>query len=221
MRSAEHFVIQRRRPSEAGNCFVWGCVSLFCFAVLVAIAGFFVVRYQIEQVRENYTAAEPAILPEVEISDADLESLFARYDTFRAESDGDEEPEPLELTQNEVNALIQRHPDFDDLNGHVFVTIEEDEITGDVTFPLEGIPMFGGRHFNGTGTFDINLEDGRLTVYLEQASVKGEPLPEMFMTEMRNQNLSQDARNNPDFRDMLDKIDEILVEGGVLTITRK
>ena len=221
MRSAKHLVISRSRPSEAGNCFVWGCVSLLCFAVLVAIVGFFVVRYQINQVRENYTAAEPAILPEVEISDGDLESLFARYDAFQDENDGDGETGPLELTQNDVNAIIQRHPDFEDVNGHVYVTIEKDDMTGEITIPLDAIPFFGGRYFNGTGTFDINLEDGRLTVYLEEASVKGEPLPEMFMSEMRNINLAEDAANDQNFQELLGNVDQILVEGGVLTITRK
>jgi hypothetical protein len=51
--------------------------------------------------------------------------------------------------------------------------------------------------------------------------VNGTAIPEMFMSEMRNQNLLEEAMKNPDAAKLFEGIDEIRIENGELLIVPK
>ncbi len=203
-----------------GNCFIWGCATLVLVFILGSIVAFFTVRYGIQQLREKYTDDAPMDLPVVGMPQDDLDALIERVDTFSQGLRDDEPVERLVLTQDELNALFQHHPEFTELAGRVYVTIDEDDIlNGQVSVPLDGLPGFGGRYFNGSATFDVAIEEGRFTVFVDSATLKGEPVPEDFMEAIRGQNLAEGVQSDDEIRELIDKVAKLEVKDGLITIT--
>lgn len=210
------------RSSRNWSCCLWGCLIAFVFTVLIAIAAALVVRSLATSFRENYTTAEPQQLPTVDIDEPALDELVTRVDAFADNVETNTPAHALVLRQDELNALIQHHPDWQGLHDKVYVKIEDGRVHGMVNFPLDVIPMMSGRYIHGTATFDIGLEDGRLEVYVDSAEVNGEPLPEEIMTAIRQENLAQEyMRDNPHAREVIDQLESITIEEDTLVIVPK
>jgi hypothetical protein len=194
----------------------------FIFLVLLSIVIFLVGRSSLQSLSENWTSPTPVTLPTVDVEPATLDELVARVDTFAANVDAGTPTAPIALTQDEINALIQHHPDWQDLRDKVYVSIEDDLVKGEVNFPLPALPFLSGRYLHGTATFDILLEDGRLEIYVQSATVNDQPFPDEFMTTFRNQNLAQDfMRDNREARELVDKLESIRIEDGTLIVVPK
>lgn len=209
----------RQLKRNDGNCFLWGCATVTLVLVLGSIVAFLTVRYGIQQLREQYTDDAPVELPVVEINEEDLAALIARTDAFEQGLRDDEPLDPLTLTQDEINALFQNHADLEKFAGRVYVTIENDELTGQVSAPLDIFPGFDGRYFNGSATFDVGLENGRFSVFVKSATLKGEPVPESFIQGIRNENLAARIHEDPDSKELIDKLHSIVIAEGAVTIT--
>ncbi|MCH7909234.1 MAG: hypothetical protein IIB38_06405 [Candidatus Hydrogenedentes bacterium] len=209
------------RRDESGNCLLWGCLSLFCFTVLVCIAGALIFRYGFVKFRDNFTEPTRAPLAVVEISDGDLEKLMKRVDEFTQGLDDGERPASLTLDETEVNALIQHHPDYETIKGNVFVTIDDNLIGGQVSFSLNDIPGLKGRYLNATAVFDVAFENGVLSIFLKDATVKGEPLPEMLMEALRSENLAEEVQDDRHLTEILDSLESFEVKNGKVTLTPK
>lgn len=209
------------RRDESGNCLLWGCLSLFCFSVLIIIAATLIFRYGFNKFRDNFTTPIRAELPVVEISEGDLEKLMKRFDEFTKGLDGGERPDSLTLDETEINALIQHHPDYDHMKGNVFVTIEDDLVGGQVSFSLDKIPGLEGRYLNATASFDVDFEEGILSIFLKDATVKGEPLPATFLEALRSENLAADAREDEHFSETLNTLESFQVKNGKVTLIPK
>lgn len=116
----------------------------------------------------------------------------------------------LVLTAEEINALISEEKA---LRNRVFISIEDGEITGEVSVPTDKfLPGPKGRFFNASATFEVNLEDGVLIVTLSKAEVKGEQVPEEFMQEVRKENLAKDLYKDPKNARMIARFESISVE---------
>src|SRR5690606_352161 len=95
--------------------------------------------------------------------------------------------------------------------------------------PIDDLPlprgaiadMLKGKYFNGEVEVKMGMVAGRPALYLESLSVNGSPVPEMFMSGLRSQNLLEEALKNPEARAAFDKIEEIRVEGGRLVVVPK
>ena len=102
-------------------------------AILVAVGAFFLYGFADKMVKE-YTATAPQELPKVEMSGEKRQTLRDRVEAFRKAIDEGTPTEPLVLTSDDLNALIE---DDEDLKGKFFVKVEEDEIKGQVSIPLD------------------------------------------------------------------------------------
>ncbi|MBU6180125.1 MAG: hypothetical protein KGR69_10700, partial [Verrucomicrobia bacterium] len=87
----------------------------------------------------------------------------------------------------------------------------------------EGIAtdLLKDKYFNGDVSLKLGMAAGRPSLYLENLSVNGTAIPEMFMSEMRNQNLLEEAMKNPDAAKLFEGIEEIRIENGELLIVPK
>ncbi len=86
-----------------------------------------------------------------------------------------------------------------------------------MSIPLH-LPFVKGRYLNGAASFKASLENGVLIVTAHSIEVKGKPLPEPFMSQLRNENLAKDAYRDPKNAESLRKIESIEVKDGKLTI---
>jgi hypothetical protein len=216
-----HWPGRRRGTSESGNAYLWGCAALLAIGIFI-ILGVFLAAYIGISAYRKYTSTEPIVLPPVEATVEEIDGVVERVDTFLDKLDKGEAREPLVLSEQDVNILIQHHPEMEGLQDFVYVTLNGDQITGQLNVPLEFIPGLEKRYFTGVADFDLEFQHDRLELYVTDAEVNGEPVPEKAMKDIRKQNLAEDAeRDHPDLQKHLDRLESITVADGKITITPK
>jgi hypothetical protein len=218
--------------SEKKGCGCWGCGCagmLIGSLLLMAGLGFGGYWFRAKQV-EKYTDVEPADIPAVEMEEEELQRLQERIESFSkriapgkpdaeladddAELAGEEEAElaeaPMELvlTADEINALIYSN---ESLRGMVHVVLEDGNVRGEVSVPLDEFPGGKGRYFNADAELEVSMENGVLVVKLVDATVKGEPLPEAFIQPMKEQNFAKQVYDDPETAKVLRRIESIEV----------
>jgi hypothetical protein len=205
------------------GCFFYGCiVSLVLLVLLLIAAGtatFFGYR-ALKNIAVQYTDTTPMPLPKAQMPQAEVERLQARFNTFNEAVKAGKPVPPLRLTGNEINALINHSPGMAQVKDRVHVSIEGDQVKGQVSIPLDSFWMPGlkGRYLNGAGVFKVSLQNGVLDVRAESLEVKGKRLPETFMAELRKHNLAQDATKGAETAAAIQKLESIEVKDGVVTV---
>ena len=193
--------------------------------VLIIVAGIFIyrgVKGKLSDLIEEYTDTQPRSLPQLKATEAEARETVARVDGFlKAVAQGDA-ADPMVLTGDEINRLIHHHPRWKALAGKVHVTIEDDRILGKVSFPLAEFSGFlKGRYLNGSAVFSVGLESGRLLVFVDSVEVKGEPLPEAAMQQVRSENLAEKVNKDDDIYPAIRNLESVAVENGLLHIVPK
>jgi hypothetical protein len=209
------------QPQTSGSnkgC-LWGCLiagGLIAGAFLCAGFGlYFFLSGQIEK----YSSATPVELPSVEYTEEEMQALQSRITTFREKLEAGDPPEDnLVLTADDINAMIQANKE---LRGKAYVEIENDQVTGKVSIPLDGVPGGSGRFFNGSASFDVSMENGVLVVTVDQAEVKGEPVPEEFLAPVRQENLAQELYKDPQNAKFMRQFESIRIEDNQIILTPK
>jgi len=210
---------------QRGGCWKYGaigCAVALVLAVVVGIIAFWGVRRFVTNLTEQYTATTPMELPRVEAREDEGEAVVERVDAFTGALKHHGTPQPLVLTARDINILINRHPDWKALAGKVFVSIEDDKISGQTSIPLDGLgKLFAGRYLNGSASFRVEMTAGRLLVFIESVTVGGEPLPEELVNALKAENLAKDVNKQPESRAVLQQLESITVRDGRLTIVPK
>jgi len=219
-------LFRRDLRDERGNCFLYGCVTLVILGLLGAVVMFLMLRYGMQQIRDRFTEETPVELPTVDMPRADIDALVARVDAYAKDLRAGNPLPPLTLSQDDLNALLQNHPDLKNGFGDImYVTLGDSTVSTQMSFPLDRlpfpVPMMRTRYFNGTATFDVGFIGSRAQVYLSSASVKGEDVPSEQIGEMRGTNFAEDWADDPDARSLMDRVDTIAVTTVGITITPK
>jgi len=203
-----------------------GCL-FYCgiaFAVLLLIGcllGYLAVRFVKNQIN-NYTDSAPMTLPKVEMSDAEFKLLDQRVKSFADAVEQGKPAESLVLTEQDINALLAKSDNTKEWADKVYVSLKDSEIRGQVSIPLGDFGRIGrGRYLNGEAAFNVSLENGVLIVTAQEIKVKGKPLPESIMSELRHENLAKDAYKNPKNAEALRKLERIQVKDGRLIVTAR
>ncbi len=212
------------------GCFFYGCITVLIVAVLLGIAGFFAVRYGLNKFAAfvtQYTETSPGTLPSVQVSPAEYAELNQRVTAFNDALTAQKTTPPLVLTGQEINALIADSPAWKQLKGKLYVTVEGDQIKGEVSIPMDdlgkmpGLSRLKGRFLNGSASLKISLRDGTLFVTMQSLQVKGQSPPENIMAQLRAQNFAQNIYNDPKGSEMIRKFESIDVKDGKITIKAK
>jgi len=208
------------RPRKPRGCVFYGCAFaavLGIFAVLLfGLALFFGYRALRDFVQE-YGEETARPIPVAEIPADRLEALQARVAAFRSAIEAGSPAEPLVLTAEELNALIDTIPEY---KGVFAVDLAADKIRGDVSLPLAAFG-FPGRFLNGTATFDVRIDRGLLIATIDALEVKGKAVPSQFLAKLREQNLARDANLNPKNAAQVARIESVAVKDGKLIISPK
>jgi hypothetical protein len=206
-------------PKQRG-CFFYGCIiaSILAvlFAILLAVIGFLGYRL-FNQLIDQYTSTTPQSLPKVEMPAEQVTTLKERVEAFRKAVEAGTPTEPLVLTSDDLNALIDDNPE---LKGVIYVKIEKDEVKGQISLPLDkfNVGMVRGRYLNGEADFKASLSDGVLIVTIESVEVNGKQLPEDFMKELRKQNVAKDAYKDEKASKMIRKLESLEVKDGKIIL---
>jgi hypothetical protein len=212
------------------GCFFYGCLTLVIVAILIAVAGFFTVRYALNKVAayiEQYTDAAPAPLPAVEVTSKDYDELQERLAEFQEAMDGRKEVKALTLTAAELNALIANHASLHEWKDRLRVSLEGDQVKGQVCLPLDqlaglpGLSRLKGRYLNGSTVLKASLENGLLDVHMMSIEVKGKKPPEEVMAQLRTENLAKEIQNKPETAVNLRKLESLEIKDGKVTLKAK
>jgi hypothetical protein len=207
------------RPKQRG-CFFYGCVIASVLAVLLIIAlavgAFFVMRF-FSGVVEEWTSPSPMELPKVHASEEERKAVRERIDTFHKQLEQGTAVEPLVLTSDDLNALIEDSPDF---KGTIYARVEGDKLKAQISFPLDklNVRLVRGRYLNGEAELKASLNNGVLIVTLDSLEVNGKRPPENFLRGMRQQNLANDAYKNPKNAEMIRRFESLEIKDGKIIL---
>ena len=210
-------------PQKQRGCLFYGCLIAIILTVVslvaVGVAAYVGYRYYANLVNQN-TEPTPVALPKVELPEEELKSLTDRWESFRTALKEDQPTEEIELSAQDINALIEQN---EDLRGRVHIDIEDNKIKAQLSIPVDFLgPPGKGRFFNAEGELKASLEDENLVVKLVSAKIKGKPIDNRFMTSIKNENLAKNAGNNKENADQIAKLESIKVQDGkVIIVPRK
>lgn len=208
------------QPAAARRgCFFYGCITGVVLLLLV-MGGVLVALHYAKKMVLGLTDTQPVELPAVPMRQGDRDKLRRRCDVFEAALREQRPTSPLTLSADEINVLIADDPRQQALKGRVHVSLEGDQLKGQLSLPLEevGLHVFKGRYLNGDATFNLSFRNGVLAVMPQTIWVKGKPLPEVYMREIRKRNLAAALTNQPRAVALLQELEDIRVKDGGLTI---
>jgi len=209
---------QQEGKKRYGKYIAIGCLAII---VILMIGGYLICRV-IKGSIEEYTDTEPRVFLPPTTSEQETRALIDRVDAFKRAVIAGEPAEPLVLTSDEINLLINYHPDWSMLKGKANVEIEDERVEASISFPLGELLGFAkGRYLNGSAVFSIELRQGRLLVFLDSVELRGEPLPESFMQQLRSKNWAEDAFEDEELASVIEKLKSIKVDNGLLRIVPK
>lgn len=211
-------------PRREHGCFFYGCIIAGILSLLlligIGVALFFFYRWA-GRLIEEYTATVPRELPAVSMPAERRKTLEERVEAFRTAVKEGKPTEPLVLDSDELNVLLDKN---EELKGKVYVSIDDDKLKGQISIPLEKLPMFGltkGRYLNGEAELEASLDHGVLIVTLESIEVNGKTVPPEVMAQIRTQNMAKDVYKDAKTAEEIRKLDTIRVKDGKLTITAR
>lgn len=209
------------QPVKKGRgCFFYGCLTLVLLVLVAALGLYFGTRYVVNQMVAKYTEASPMALPKVDASPTEISALQERVKAFKTAIAEGKQAEPLALTEREVNALIAGDADFSGLKDKIYVSLEGNQVKGQVSIPLDKFPIgkVKGRYLNGSAVFNVSMDNGVLIVTMQSLEVKGNPVPEQVMAGLRQQNMAQEAYKDARQAEVLRKLESVAIRDGRLEI---
>jgi hypothetical protein len=204
------------------GCFFYGCISAIALMMLM-LGGLFLGYLSFRKMLLYYTDTKPLPLPVVQMSPDDIKKLHERLDNFDKALKEHRATPPLELSGDDLNALIATSPGGQVWTGRVYVSIEGERITGQISVPMEKLRLgiFRGRFLNGSATFKVGLTNGFLHVTIPEITVKGHSLPSVYMEQIRQIDWAQGATDDANTKSEVERYEEIKVENGKLIIIPK
>lgn len=220
--NASRFSPEYDEPRSRGRgCFFYGCVFAGVLSLLAVIAvgvtAFIGYRFVNKLVTE-WTASTPVELPKVQVSEDQRRLVRERVEAFRKAVSEGTATEPLVLSGDDLNVLIEENPD---LRNTVYTRIEGDKLKAQVSIPLDRLKvgLVQGRYLNGEAELKASLSNGFLAVNIDSLEVNGKRPPEQFLENLRKQNLAKDAYDNPKNREMLSRFESMAIKDGKIILT--
>lgn len=208
------------------GCWFYGCITaLVLFVVLVGTVVFGLWKMADTMVK-RYTETEPLVFSGESYSPEDAEHAAQKFQVFSETLQKQQGPATLELSEPEINSWLVHNEGFNQYDIQAEVTLDEDTAGGKISLPLQDILPFGfgkGRYLNGAAKLDITTRDGKLFIFIQELEVKGEPLPEVIMSELRTVNLAEPPDDPEsegyDQEQPFENIQSIDIEEGKIRIT--
>jgi hypothetical protein len=214
--------MDEQTPKPRRGCFFYGCITGVVLLAIV-LGALLVGLHYVRKMVNRFTDAKPMEMPTLQMSKAEIDQVKQRFEAFQQAVREQRAPKPLALSADDINALIASGSESQALKGKLYVSLERDQVKGEVSVPLAevGLTMFKGRYLNGRATLDLGFRDGVLIVTPHTLIVKGNPVPEVYMQEIRKQNFAAGLTNQPAAVAVLKGLQDIQVKEGKVVIIPK
>jgi len=214
------------QPRPRG-CFFYAAITVAVLALVVGVAGFFVFRFALDKMGKalyQFSEEQPFSLPESRMRNEEYQELVERIQAWRSPQATNLN---LELSADDVNALIARHPDWSRLRGHLHFEFRERTVMAMISLPLApfteyfaGQEGLANRFVNAEVAFDAMFDRGLLTAELRSVVLKDRELPELWVDVLREQRALHAVaeQHGTAWKEGLERL---RVEGGKLLLERK
>ncbi len=215
-------------PKKHG-CFFYGCITSLILLFVLAVGLFFGVRYALNAANGwivQYADTSPMPLPTVQLPPEEMTALLERINAFSDALDAHTNAAPLVLTGQQVNALLATRPELAAFKGKFLVSFEGGQTKAQISLPLETIPIIHklkaakGRFLNGSGTFNLSITNGVLSVFLTSLEAKGQALSAHSLASLQSVNLAESQNNGPNAT-VFKQIENLQVTNSTLRIQAK
>ena len=206
------------------GCLFYGCLTSIIlglvFFIAVPLALYYGFNVAAGKLIENYTDKDPIQLPEVVLGEAELSMLKQRVERFKKAIQTNEASPPLELTAEEINALIFHDTQLEKLKGRAYLKIEGNALQGQVSIPLDELNLNSEdrRYINGSGRFKISVREGKLSVIIQSIEIKGKTLPAAVQNVITGVNLFENAEMDQETTKLLDRLKTFEIQNGKLLL---
>ena len=161
-------------PQRGMGCFGKGCLVLVCFILLLGAAfvggSILAVRY----LRTSYFVTNSVQLPSSNATPEEKQNVQLKWYDFERAARA-HTPARIELTADEINALIASEPDF---RGKAFVDINGDTARLQVSIPLDFIQWLHGRYINAECSLQSDVDNDVGNIRIFNVIVNGKPVGE-------------------------------------------
>lgn len=207
--------MSEQKRSGCKGCLIWFLVVLAVVVLVLGVSAYLGYR-KLVSLRDQYTQSKPLVLPAASYSQADMDGVRQRVDSFLANARGSHTNAQLSLSANDLNALLASSG----ITNRVYVTFTNQMLAGQVSVPLEdlGIRFLRGRYLNGGVVFDVGRVDGELSVKVKDVSVNGLALPEHYMKNIRDVNYAQGVMTNTTANGAFKHVSRVGIEGDRLIL---
>jgi hypothetical protein len=227
-------------PKKSGlGCFGCGCIIVIVLLLLFgALAGGAV--YMAYKAAYTLTAETPATIPAVAPDDQAYQATKQKIGGF-AHDVSNHQAATINLSGDELNALIANNPDVVSKNIHSYITLTNDEGRVQLSMPVSAIApgVLPGRYIDLDATFKLHFDPDTKsimadfeTLRFENHTLIGEPNAdeqgEFSASFVRgfsqsfgpafNQSFNQALRKNPAAASFLDQIKSVEIKDGQLVI---
>ncbi len=205
------------KDEKGRGCCFYGCVLMVVvFLLILGAAGY--MFWQAKQYAYGHTSDQPRAFSKPALSDEQWAESKQKLEEFLATVEEGKNAIDIVLTADEINGLIWNDEKFSELKNKVMISLKDDMIRGEVSYPLDGIPLMGGRYFNGSTVLNVSCTEGELVITPESLEVRGQPVPDVAMDEIRKINFAEDAQNDPELGEAVKRIKRIEVKDEKLYI---
>ena len=202
--------------SALKGCLIAFGAALLVVGITVAVGvGIGVAKYR--HLRDRYTDPQPVPVEVASASEAQARRLQRKADDIRQAVERGIEG-TFFLNGAELNQMVAVLPRLKELKGRVALRIDGNAIKATTSVPLDQLPGMAGRYLNGDLTVAVACRDGHLEIYAQEVLVRGEAVPESFMSRIRSRNLAEDINRDPDVVEKLRNIESLRVEDGQVVI---
>jgi hypothetical protein len=222
-------------PPQEGPFKTGGCLTPLLMVLLLggllAVGGLFLgLRYAADQIIGKISQSAPVALPVLDVTPEQIAAVNERFGAFQKAWEKEEQGATLILRGQELQALLfsAEGEEWKSLKDKVFISILEDRLRCDLTFPPGRILMkeYPGKFINGFLEWKfLNAGEGDVRVSVESARLGSLQAPKQLLGAMGS-SLNEitgnlDKKEAEPLERFLRKVAKAEVAGGTLTITLK
>ena len=214
-------------PRQGMGCFAKGCLTLVVILMVLGLVvggvGFYLFRNV-----TTFVSPTPVSIRTYPATPAQYQEVVSRYTAFiQALNAG--KAATFSLSSDDLNTLIARDPEFKDLRGKMYMTIEKDEIAAEASFPIQddsGAPPRA--YFDGRMHFATSYSDGKLALFVRRIeSMKGDPMSDGLLSLLNkadfgkvfNQSMHDARRRGEPWAEAMSKVQKVVIENDHLVAT--
>ena len=215
------------RTKGGGGCSpVWlgGCLIVLVTGLAILVGGIFFVKSSLNKMGSALLSDAPLELPPMPLDEAQRSAFLARFAEFETAVNNGTAKEAFALTGPELNLVLPQFTNNGDTARYLFMNIADSRLSAQVCLPADKVDILTtliknakGKYVNLKGTFTVSLLNGRLVVFLDTAEIKGEPVSDTFMTEIRKKNLAEDWKNAAS-QNLISKLKGISIQGDTMLL---